>query len=263
MMKRYSKPILAVVVFLLMQLLAGGIIAIVNGILHQDTFSPTLIALSTIVSGLLTVVVVRRMRMLKTKNFNPKNVQWKHAALPIVGALLGIIGANLLSEQIDLPNVMEVEFLALSRSFWGILAIVFIGPIVEEIVFREAVIGQLIRHGEHRWVAIVFSALCFGISHLNPAQIPFAAIMGLVLGVVYVRTHSIVFTSIVHILNNAISVIEMNILGERATDISYAELLGGNAIAWVYIVVSGALCVLFLREFWKKYHRPYRSSGVD
>ena len=264
-MKVFLKPIIAVLVFILMELLVGGIIGMIGNLLFHpgEGGKAAIIALSIIISGVLTVFVLNKMNMIKWRVANPKTISWKKAPLAIVGALMGIIAANLLNEKLDLPNLIEAEMGALCHTFWGVLAITIIGPIVEELVFREGIIGYLIRRGQHRWVAIIFSSLMFGIIHLNPAQVPFAFIMGIVLGVVYVKSHSIVLTSIIHILNNTIAVVEIIILGERANDLSYAELLGGSGIAWVYIIICTGLCVLFLLEFWKQYHRKHVVSTDD
>ncbi len=264
-MKVFLKPIIAVLVFILMELLVGGIIGMIGNLLFHpgEGGKAAIIALSIIISGVLTVFVLNKLNMIKWRVANPKTISWKKAPLAIVGALMGIIAANLLNEKLDLPNLIEAEMGALCHTFWGVLAITIIGPIVEELVFREGIIGYLIRRGQHRWVAIIFSSLMFGIIHLNPAQVPFAFIMGIVLGVVYVKSHSIVLTSIIHILNNTIAVVEIIILGERANDLSYAELLGGSGIAWVYIIICTGLCVLFLLEFWKQYHRKHVVSTDD
>ena len=264
-MKVFLKPIIAVLVFILMELLVGGIIGMIGNLLFHpgEGGKAAIIALSIIISGVLTVFVLNKMNMIKWRVANPKTISWKKAPLAIVGALMGIIAANLLNEKLDLPNLIEAEMGALCHTFWGVLAITIIGPIVEELVFREGIIGYLIRRGQHRWVAIIFSSLMFGIIHLNPAQVPFAFIMGIVLGVVYVKSHSIVLTSIIHILNNTIAVVEIILLGERANDLSYAELLGGSGIAWVYIIICTGLCVLFLLEFWKQYHRKHVVSTDD
>ena len=264
-MKVFLKPIIAVLVFILMELLVGGIIGMIGNLLFHpgEGGKAAIIALSIIISGVLTVFILNKMNMIKWRVANPKTISWKKASLAIVGALMGIIAANLLNEKLDLPNLIEAEMGALCHTFWGVLAITIIGPIVEELVFREGIIGYLIRRGQHRWVAIIFSSLMFGIIHLNPAQVPFAFIMGIVLGVVYVKSHSIVLTSIIHILNNTIAVVEIIILGERANDLSYAELLGGSGIAWVYIIICTGLCVLFLLEFWKQYHRKHVVSTDD
>ena len=171
--------------------------------------------------------------------------------------MTGLIAMTLLSEQLHLPDLMEIEFLQLGRNTWGIIAIAIVGPIVEELVFREAVIGALLRHRVHRWQAILISAAIFGIVHFNPAQIPFAFVMGIILGIIYVKMGNIVMTSFLHIVNNSLAVTEMNLLGDKADSFNYTQALGGTIAIWMYIILSSVLCYVFITQFWNKYHRKH------
>ena len=258
-MRKFWKPLLAILVFCFMQVLAGGVFLLIKGVDSAKEIgqSPALLAWGLILSDVVTVAVLFAMRMIRPKTLKVKGLKWKHASLALVGAISGIIATDLLSEQLTLPNLMEMEFRGLSHSIWGIMAICIIGPIVEELVFREGIAGYLVRHRAHRWTAIFFSAIAFSIIHLNPAQMPFAFIMGIILGIIYVKMGSIVLTSIIHILNNSLAVLEMNLLGDRAEEITYADLLGGTTVVYAYIVVCTILSILFLRQFWLQYHRDH------
>ena len=258
-MRKFWKPLLAILVFCFMQVLAGGVFLLIKGVnaTNETGLHPAILALALILSDLAAVAILYAMDMIKPKALKVKGLKWKHASLALVGAILGVIATDLLSEQLTLPDLMEMEFRGLSHSFWGILAICIIGPVAEELVFREGIAGYLVRHGAHRWTAIFFSALAFSIIHLNPAQMPFAFIMGIIFGIIYVKMGSIVLTSFIHILNNSLAVLEMNLLGDRAEEITYADLLGGTSVVYAYIVVCTILSILFLRQFWLQYHRDH------
>ena len=74
-------------------------------------------------------------------------------------------------------------------------------PILEEIVFRGIVAGQLyVVYGQIP--AIVFSALLFGCVHSNLPQIVFATVVGLVLGLSYIKTKSLWVPIAGHIIVN-------------------------------------------------------------
>jgi membrane protease YdiL (CAAX protease family) len=77
--------------------------------------------------------------------------------------------------------------------------------IIEEFIFRGYVLGSLRAHGDG--VAIVVSAALFGLFHGNLTQIPFAFILGLVMGYLMVATNSILPAVLVHFANNAMSVL--------------------------------------------------------
>lgn len=76
-----------------------------------------------------------------------------------------------------------------------------IGPVVEELVFRGFVMRALEKHG--KVLAIVVSALLFGLMHANIPQSIFAVFSGLILGYAAMR-YSIVWSIALHILNNLV-----------------------------------------------------------
>ena len=252
-MKKYWKPLFAIVIFLLMQLAAG--IFLYAGKEFVGLNDANAIALATILSGLITVGILFALHMIRPKTFNPKRIKWGQAPIAFMAALLGILAMDLLSDQLNLPDIMKEEFGEMAKSVWGIIAIAIVGPIVEELVFREAVTHSLLEHCSHRWQAVLLSALAFGLIHINPAQVPFAFVMGIILAIIYVKTRSIVLISIIHIINNSLAVIEINVLGEDIDKFHYSDLLGGKAFTWFFIFVCAILSIAFLSQFWEKYHR--------
>lgn len=270
-MKKFLKPILAVLLFLLVQAVAGvvaaGIMMIMPSASNESVFSkmnqiatdPVFLGVSLIFSGLLTIIALIVFKLAKKEALcDVASINWKWSIIAILAAICGIFATDLVSEWADLPNIMQEQFIGMSQSIYGILAIAIIGPIAEEFTFREAVIGQLLKQKVNPWVAIMFSSLCFGLIHGNPAQIPFAFVVGLIFGVIYVKTGNIVVTSILHVINNSVAVIQMNILGESAADSSYKDILGNADIP--LIVILSALCVFVMCKFYKNY--PTQSEGV-
>ena len=159
---------------------------------------------------------------------------------------------DVLGEVLDLPNMMEDQFIEMSNTVIGALAIGVVGPIIEEFIFREGILGYMLRGGMNKWVAISASALAFGIIHLNPAQVPFAAAVGFVMGIIYYKTGNIVVTSILHILNNCVSVWMSFSMGEAIKDFSLIEWMGGTVSAIIITIPMLALGVLLLWYFWKR-----------
>ena len=82
-------------------------------------------------------------------------------ALAAVGA---IIPSSFFQELIpELPNFVEDEFDMILRDRWGYFVIGLFAPIVEEIVFRGAVLKELLRWNSRPWVGIVISAVLFSL----------------------------------------------------------------------------------------------------
>ena len=257
----YLKVALAVVIFLVMQGLGGVIVAAVAAVMNHDAMtdmasggaqaSPTLLAWAVILSGVAACLILWGLKMIRLpKALDCSIVRWCPALLGILAAVVGIFSTDLASEMLNLPDMMAEVFMSMAANPWGILGIAVVGPVCEELVFREAIQGSLERSGKPFWLAAVVSALCFGIIHLNPAQIPFAFIMGLILAVIYHKTGNAVVTSIIHILNNSLAVVQMNLLGERAADFKMGEWLGLSPLCeWALVIVLAVLCVFLLRRY--------------
>ena len=115
----------------------------------------------------------------------------------------------------------------------GILA-----PIVEEIAFRRG-IQKNMSEKFNPTVGIIVSALVFGVMHGNLFQGVFAALMGIILGVVYHKTNNLWYTTIIHIVNNSASVL-ITLLG-----------LNGLVVGAAIPVVCGVAYLIT-----KKSHEP-------
>ena len=274
-MKKVLYPILAVIVFMVMQVFAG-IAMIIFAIVKNPTLIDSIkhgtnpetlineimagdsLGWALILSGILTVLIIAALKMIDWKTvFNVKIIDWKISMIGIIGALIGIFYTDVVSEFFDLPNDMEDVFLNMSNTLMGALAIGVICPVVEELIFREAILGYMLKSDVNKWVAIIASALVFGIIHANLAQIPFAIVIGIIFGIIYYKTGNIVITSILHIVNNSFAVWTMYSMGEDAKNVSLTEWLGGTGIAVGILIPLSVVCFWMLRYFWLSYKSPY------
>lgn len=83
----------------------------------------------------------------------------------------------------------------------GILRVVILAPIVEELIFRGIIFSGFQRIYPAFW-AIFFSALLFALFHLNPWQLGPTFLLGLLLGFVRLRTGSLLVSIFTHALHN-------------------------------------------------------------
>lgn len=155
---------------------------------------------------------------------------------------------NYLSELADLPNSMQETFEMMMRHPLGIIAIVIMAPVVEELLFRGAIEGYLLRKWKHPAGAIVFSSLVFGVVHGNWVQAPFAFVIGLALGWMYYRTGSLLPGILMHFVNNSTAV-----LGFLITDNPDATMVseyGPQGAAWMAVAgaVVTVLCVYLFQK---------------
>lgn len=122
-----------------------------------------------------------------------------------------ILCSNALNELMTLPNWLEKDFMAMSHNILGIMSIALMAPWIEELLFRGAILQSLRNSGYTPQRAIILSALAFGLIHINPAQVVFAFLIGLVLGWITWKTNSLYPAIIGHALNNSLGVAQMAI----------------------------------------------------
>ena len=78
-------------------------------------------------------------------------------------------------------------------------------PIVEELIFRKLLLNKLRRYGDVP--AILISAIAFGLFHMNVAQMFYATTLGIIFAYVAIRTNTIRYNILLHILINSMGVI--------------------------------------------------------
>ena len=152
-----------------------------------------------------------------------------------------------------LPNWLEDTFNIMQSSWAGILLMAIAAPVVEELFFRGAIERALLRRYKP-WVAIVASGLIFGVIHVNPVQVVYASLAGILLGWLYWRTRSLVPCMVVHVLNNCFSVCLTRSFPEAE---SLLEVVGGQ----VYPALLIGAVVAFVVSLWAL--NRWLSAGVS
>ena len=128
------------------------------------------------------------------------------------------------------------------------IAIAVVPPIIEEFLFRGAILGSLRKHGDA--LAIVVSAVMFGFAHSNFIQTPVTFLTGLVLAYLTVKTNSLIPAIIVHFVNNSSSV-AFSLLSQLKLDEMIYSVIDFS-IALVF-VLSGLICTaMLIKKFGNK-----------
>lgn len=122
-----------------------------------------------------------------------------------------------------------------------IISIAVIPAIVEEFATRVVLLNSLRRWGDK--FAIIISATVFALMHGNFVQIPFAFVVGLMLGYLAVKTGSIWLSMIVHFSNNFISAL-LSILGNYLN--SYIMVIL-NIITMILPILIGLIVFLIVK----------------
>lgn len=155
----------------------------------------------------------------------------------VVAALGALVPSVWLQEHMpELPNLVEGEFDMIMKDRMGYFVVGLLAPLAEEMVFRGAILRSLLRWKSNPWVGIVISAILFAVIHMNPAQMPHAFLIGLLLGWMYWRTDSIVPGVVYHWVNNTVAYILYNIYPNP--DLTLLDLFGSNQKVWMALGFS-------------------------
>jgi len=136
-----------------------------------------------------------------------------HLALAVAGMLVLSHGMSLIliatgaRESSVLARVDELLARASgTESVEAVLAMALAPALAEEIFFRGALLSVLSQRLSPGW-SLLLSSLLFGLLHLDPAQGGAAAVLGLYLGALTLRTGSIHAAILCHGLNNLMAVL--------------------------------------------------------
>ena len=121
--------------------------------------------------------------------------------------LFQFIPMTALENFMDLPDYMGQDIVDMAHNPIGILVLCIIAPIAEEYLFRGVAMRKMLRWNISPRYAIIASSILFGLIHLNPAQIPGAIILGIVMAWMCYRTRSLIPGIIIHITNNTLCLI--------------------------------------------------------
>lgn len=125
----------------------------------------------------------------------------------------------------------------------GVLRVVVLAPIIEELIFRGVIFSGFQRIYSAFW-AIFFSALLFSLFHLNPWQLGPTFLLGLLLGFVRLRTGSLLAAIFTHALHNGM--IFLSVLNQEAyNNISWLQT--GRVLNYVIniLLLAGGVFLIF------------------
>lgn len=129
--------------------------------------------------------------------------------------------------------------------YGAILKVVIIAPIIEELIFRGVIMHGLMRNYS-KFTAVFVSALMFALFHLNPWQFPATFILGLLLGIIMLRTRNIYLCILGHAINNGLVLISIQywdqlqktsfFLGSKSNQLVISALIAVSALVLIFLL---------------------------
>lgn len=201
-------------------------------------------------------------------------------AFALMGATtIYLIGINLASETNEAVNEAANEYSEAMDRFSNVeenlvpnwdhwlyfISTFLLIPMVEELVFRGAVLGSF-RKVSNPVVAIILSSAVFGLLHGLTIHIVYALACGLMLGYVYVKCDSIWASYIVHAVFNLCGSSLLTFLESGVINISensINRIYGGLALSEMAAIVPGIIAILFINQGRKQLAKTEASVSVE
>ncbi|MBQ9668234.1 MAG: CPBP family intramembrane metalloprotease [Prevotella sp.] len=255
MKQRFSllTAIAYVVVFLGIQGFSSAMVMLVVALTKgriTENMSAQQTILTMILFSVLTVAVFVWARWFRPSASYLRSRPWTVLTWSVIAALGAIVPSMFCQEWLPewpewiqkIVDETEQQFTELMSTRGGYFVVALLAPVVEEIVFRGAVLRTLLSwQPRRRWLMIGLSALLFAAAHLNPAQMPHAFVIGLLLGWMYSRTDSIVPGIAYHWANNTAAYLLFVFYPDPSLELR--DLFGGQ-VGRELLAVGFSLCIL-------------------
>ena len=239
-----KKALIYLVAFVGIQLMAGALIQLIYILLKGQgaVVDATGLILTTALADVTTLVLFLMLKWAEVSRHWVRTRPWTVLFWCVLASFGAIIPSVYLQEMMpELPNWAEKEFELIMNNRFGYFIVGLLAPLVEELVFRGAILRALLRWKSNPWIGIVISAVMFSAIHMNPAQMPHAFLIGLLLGWMYYRTDSIVPGVVYHWVNNTIAYVLFAFYPDP--DLKMVDLFGGNQQT-VLMAVLFSFCIL-------------------
>lgn len=135
-----------------------------------------------------------------------KSMSCKSLLLSTLLVLSSMFALNIFVQWLGLEDKTGMFLGDVAHNIIGVITIALVAPLLEEVLFRGAIQGYMMRR-YNPWTAIVCASLIFGIIHMNPVQTVYAALIGGIFGWIYYRTGSLLSVIVGHVLNNSIAAV--------------------------------------------------------
>jgi len=219
-----KNAIVYTIVFAGIEILVGSLVLLAYQLLMGT--GTELDAMGVIISsglaGVVTIAVFLAAKWAVVSRHWIRTRPWTVLFWCVIATLGSLIPSSWLQELMpELPNTAEKAFDLVLKDRWGYFIVGLLAPLSEELVFRGAILRELLKWKENPWIGIIISAMLFSLVHMNPVQMPHAFLVGILLGWLYYRTDSIIPGVTWHWVNNTIAYVMYNLTNPDETLLEY------------------------------------------
>ena len=164
------------------------------------------------------------------------------------------------------PAMQAVLEMFRSANVWTLIFVIALVPAVcEELAFRGFILSGF-RHVGHKWRAIVYRAIFFGLTHGIVQQSLIACLLGVVIAYLAVQSGSLLPGIVFHVIHNSLVVVDSRLTADAFSTSPLLRALaspgegGGCVFHWPVVVFCSLLALLPLAWFALQ---PYEKSAEE
>lgn len=157
------------------------------------------------------------------------------------------VGLNLLIQSMKTTSILDSSepLIGQPHPLGLLLCGVILSPIIEELLFRKILIDKTRIYGDQ--IAILTSAITFGLYHANLSQLFYAIALGAVFAYVTIKTNCIWYSIILHMFINVMSALIMPTILGNGTEL--IRILIAIAIVLIIIIIGILSFIQQLKKF--------------
>ena len=157
------------------------------------------------------------------------------------------VGLNILIESMKTTSIFDSSKpLTVEGHPLGLLVCgVILSPIIEEILFRKILIDKTRIYGDK--IAILISAITFGLYHANLSQLFYAIALGAVFAYITLKANCIRYAIILHMFINVMSALIMPTILGNGTEVT--RILIAIVIVLIIIIIGIISFIQQLKQF--------------
>ena len=220
-MKNILKSIGYILFYIVFQIIIVSIVSVIVGASSESKeqmqlFINNNMMVLALISNILTIVVLVLISIIRKRNLfkelNIKKVRFKEYIFPCIMAFTCSMAFALLTYHLSFENALMIQtgvtYYSGIMPYLGIIlqivTLLVVAPITEEIICRGLILTTLQKE-YRKAVAVTLSALLFGVLHLmagGTVLVLGSFIMGIILGIICVKTKSLLPAIFAHIFAN-------------------------------------------------------------
>lgn len=200
---------------------------------------------------LISFVIVserKKVNYVTANKITVKKFNWWAFAIVLVIGVICLFGFSPIVNLFDhivgslgyTSSASQIDVSTTQRFIVSIFIIALLPAVCEELIFRGVITNGL-NESFGTKTAVIFSSILFALMHQNLQQFFYQMFLGGVMAYIVIKTGSIVYTMILHFVNNFVVLLNSHLSGGQVVNLDYSNAWN---VIWPILVAILSVCVV-------------------